>query len=542
MKAIILKPIFITLIATVLAVSPALAQRVIKGTVYREGKVAAGVIVDGQKSNGSFMTSFDGKYEITVADKSKYLTFKFIDEQKKLDISENTSNEIDFSFDGQIPVASEENDSKVSLKSAAELAAAQDKDYMSNYTLYKQFYEQKDYKSALGPWRKVFHFYPKSSENLYIHGIYMYQSFVDKATDRKIKNAYLDSLMQVYDKRIKYFDKKGYNLGRQGTDYLKYTLNNDENMSDEQKKVVLKKGYGYVSESVKLQGDDSEDIVLLLMMQSTRGLYGLGEFGKEKVIESYDITSKIINKHLEKDPNNADLTNIRDLIDQVFQSSGAADCDALISIYEPKFDVIASNIDDLKKMIRMLDRQNCTASPLYAKASEKLYELEPSAEAAYNMARLFVKAENRDKAEGYYKQAIELEKDPGNISKYYYELAAVVWTSNPQQARTYLKKAIDNNSSNGRAYLLLGDVYAHNAKSYGENDFEHVTVYWVAVDYYAKAKKADPSVESDANERINSYSQYFPSKEDIFFNGLTVGQSYSVGGWIGESTTVREKR
>jgi len=540
MKTNILKPIFLTLIVAVLSVYSAAAQRVIKGTVYREGKLAAGVTVEGQKSNGTFMTSFDGVYELTVPEKCKYLKFTFIDDSRKLDISENSSNVIDFSFDGEIPNL-EQEEQGVSLKSSAELVAAGDKDFMSFYTLEKQFYDQKDFKSAIGAWRKLYKQYPRSTVNIYLHGINMYETLIEKATDRKTKNLYIDTLMMVYDKRIKHFDQKGFNLGRQGTDYLKYTLDN-ENLTDEQKKPILKKGYNYVSESVKLQGDDSEDIVLLLLMQSTRGLYGLGELGKENVIESYDIVSKIINKHIEKDPKNADIINIRDIIDQIFQTSGAADCEALISIYEPKFDQISSNLDDLKKMIRMLDRQNCDSSPLFAKASEKLYSMEPSAEAAYNMARMFIKASQMDKAETYYKQAIEMEKDPMNLSKYYYELATLTYINNPQAAKSYCKKSIENNPNFGKPYLLLGDIYAHASKSYGENDFEHSTVFWVAVDYFSKAKKVDPSVEADANEKINLYSQYFPTKEDIFFNGLSTGKPYSIGSWIGESTIIREKR
>ncbi|MFA5327108.1 MAG: hypothetical protein WC384_04905 [Prolixibacteraceae bacterium] len=542
MKSVILKSIFLTLIVAALTNYYAVAQRVITGTVYREGKVAAGVTVEGQRAKEPFMTSFDGKYEINVPENCKYIKFTFIDDSKKLDISENASNVIDFSFDGEIPVQTEAEEKGVNLKSHAELLAAKDMDYLSIYTLEKQFYDQKDFKSALPQWRKLYKMYPKSTVNVYLYGLNMYQNFIEKATDKKIKNAYLDTLMMVYDKRIKYFDQKGFNLGRQGTDYMKYTLvPENETQTDEQKKIILKKGYNYLSESVKLQGIESEAPVLFLLMQSTKGLYGLGEFGKEKVIETYDIVSKLINQQVEKDPKNADLINIRDLIDQAFQASGAADCDALISIYTPKFDQIASNIEDLKKMIRMLDRQGCDSSPLYAKASEKLYNLEPSAEAAYNMARMFVKASKMDKAETYYKQAIDLEKDPANLSKYYLELAQVNF-SNAQSARNYAKKAIENDANNGKAYMLLGELYAHNTKSYGESDFEHTEVFWVAVDYFAKAKRVDPSVEADANEKISLYSQYFPSKEEIFFNGLTVGKSISIGGWIGESTTVREKK
>jgi tetratricopeptide (TPR) repeat protein len=540
MKALVSKPIFFTLAIALVVSYTAVAQRIIKGTVYREGKVAAGVTVDGQKAKNTVFTGFDGLYEINVPENCKYIKFTFIDDTRKLDIDGNTSNVIDFSFDGVIPAAAEETEGGVILKTALELRDSGDKEFMSLLTLEKQFYDQKDYKSTLSPWRKLYKIYPKSTVNLYIHGLNMYQGFVEGAKDRKTKDLYVDTLMQVYDHRIKYFDQKGWNLGHQGTDYLKYKLDNDQ-MTDDQRKPILKKGFTYLDESVKLQGNDSEAPVLILLMQSTRGLYGLGEFGKEKIIEVYDVVSKVISNRLTKEPNSENYLKARDAVDQIFQSSGAADCDALISIYGPKFDQISSNIEDLKKMIRMLDRQQCDASPLFAKASEKLYQLEPSAEAAYNMARLFVKADQLDKAETYYKQAVDLEKDPLNLAKYYLELGQLNF-SKAQIARTYLKKSIENNPNAGKAYIMLGDIYAHNSKSYGENDFEKSLVFLVAVDYYQKAKKVDVSVEAEANQKIATYSQYFPPKEEIFFNGLTVGQAYTLGGWIGETTTIREKR
>ena len=49
----------------------------------------------------------------------------------------------------------------------------------------------------------------------------------------------------------------------------------------------------------------------------------------------------------------------------------------------------------------------------------------------------------------------------------------------------------------------------------------------------------DPSVEEQANELIRSYSAYTPKDEDLFFIGLKKGNSVTIGGWIGETTTIR---
>lgn len=542
MKSFLLKSIFITLALGLMVNFSLMAQRVVKGTVYREGKVAAGVTVEAHKSTEKFMTSFDGKYEITVPSGSKYLKFTFINESKRLSLEGNTSDVIDFSFDGNIPVSTESAEEQGAiLKTSNELVAEKDKDFMSAFTLEKQMYDQKDYKGALPHWRLLYRKYPKSIINIYLHGANMYQGLIEGAKDHKTKELYVDTLMHIYDKRIKYFNQEGYVLGRQGTDYLKYMLDN-ENMTDEVRKPILKKGYDYLEKSVKLQGDETEAPVLILLMQSTRGLFGAGELSKEKVLENYDLASGIISKALQKNATDNNFLIARESVDQVFQASGAADCEALINIYTPKFDQIASNIEDLKKMVRMLDRAGCDASPLFARASEKLYTLEPSPEAAYNMARMYVKADQHEKAESFYKKAIESEKDPANLSKYYYELATLNFNDSPQEARSYLKKSYENNPGFGKAYMLLGDLYAHNSKAYGQNDFEHSMVFLVAVDYFNKAKKADPSVAAEANEKINTYSQYFPPKEEAFFYGLTEGQSYQVGGWIGESTTVRTRK
>ena len=87
MKAIIRKTLLFAAFV-VLTISFATGQRVIKGTVYLEGKPAAGITVEAHKG-GQMLTSFDGKYEVEADAKSKWLKFTFIDEIKRLMGTEN---------------------------------------------------------------------------------------------------------------------------------------------------------------------------------------------------------------------------------------------------------------------------------------------------------------------------------------------------------------------------------------------------------------------------------------------------------------------
>ena len=63
----------------------------------------------------------------------------------------------------------------------------------------------------------------------------------------------------------------------------------------------------------------------------------------------------------------------------------------------------------------------------------------------------------------------------------------------------------------------------------------------IHVDMFMKAKSIDNVLTNKANKRISTYSKYFPSKEDCFFNDIEAGSSYKVGCWIGRSTRVRTR-
>ena len=102
-------------------------------------------------------------------------------------------------------------------------------------------------------------------------------------------------------------------------------------------------------------------------------------------------------------------------------------------------------------------------------------------------------------------------------------------------------KAANLKSDWGEPFLILGDIYVASANSCGNNNLERGAVYWVAVDMFKKAKSVDDILSSKANKRISTYSKYFPSKEDCFFDNLSSGDNYKVGCWIDKSTKVRTR-
>lgn len=527
-----------------------MAQRVFKGTVYMDGKPAAGVTVEAHKGS-TMMTSFDGKYEVTGDSKSKYIKFTLMatNESKRFDLDERSLGEIDFAFTGVLPGA-EGNEAEVAsgdlvLKSAEELLTEQDKDFMTEYSLYNEFYKQGDYKSALPHWKHIYNKYPKSTSNIYIHGSKIFEHLIENAKTDEEKDKYLDEYLKGYDQRMKYFGGQGFVHGRKGTSWLEYKL--DENrttpIEGEALKEVMLKGYEWLNISVESEKSETELPVFLLLMQTTRSLFKLGALPKEAVIKNYDKCNTYLSEIIAKSTDKEKVTSAKEIqayIENLFSTSGAADCDALVNIFTPQFEAKNSDVEFIKSMLRRLRQAKCDESALVEKATIRLYELEPSAEAAFNMARGYVKKDDLENAKKFYQQAISQETDPKLLASYYYERGLLLYVkeSKYQEAREMARKAISLDPELCDAYMLIGNIYASSSSSFTGTNLEKGAIFWVAVDYYNKARRGDDCA-ADAATKASDYRKYFPNKEDAFMEGIQAGQSYKVGGWINETTTVR---
>ena len=531
---------FLFSLVLMIAVSSSVAQRVINGTVYMDGKPAAGVTVEAHKG-GSMMTSFDGIYEIEADAKTKYIKFTFIDDTQRKVIEGESGNKFDFAFTGEIPTGGEsEVSGEVNLKSAAELL--DDNEFKTEFSLYNEFYKQNDYKSAFPHWKVLYEKYPKATPNIYIQGSKMFERFISEADTEVEREEILKDYMKLYDKRIKYFGQSGYVHGRKGTAWLKFKLEQGTLEGDAQMD-ALKSGYEWVKESVDEQGDETELAVLVLLMQTSRSLFKLGTLPKETMVLNYEKCNAIVNAYIEKetDADKLEIANkVQVFIEDIFGKSGAADCEALVGIFTPQFEDNIDDVEFIKTILRRLRRAKCDDSELYEKATERLYNIEPSAEAAFNMAHRYLKRNDFEKAKEYYIQAMDQETDQDLLATYYYEYGLFIYAKDNalSEARGFAKKALAINPGLCEANILIGDIYVAGSRSFKGTNIEKGAIFWVAVDYYNKARRGEDCMV-DAAKKSSDFKKYFPKKEEAFMEGLQEGATYKVEGWINETTKVR---
>jgi len=401
-------------------------------------------------------------------------------------------------------------------------------------SLYREFYRQKSIPDAIDHWRWVFNNCPLATQNTYIDGVKIIKFLISNEKEKSYKQKYIDTLMMVYDQRIKYFPNNhktgknqiGYILGRKGVDLIKLDPGKYE------------KAYETFRESVKLEANNSKAAVLVYYFRSAIKMVEKGKADKSLIVETYDQISDIIDFNI---ANNAkytkDFSKVQANVEQTFEPF--ANCEDLISIYSKKFHDNPEDIDLLKKISKILDKKDCIDNELFFDATENLHRLEPTSKSALMMGKMALKKGMDEKAIKYLSEAVKLLEGDDQADSYLLLASILYKQEDYPYARSCALKAAGIRPGDGRPYLIIGDIYATSAKKCGSNDLTSRVAYWAAVDKYKKAKSVDDSVKDEALKKIGIYSKQFPNSETIFFYNLSEGDSYKVECWINENTTVR---
>lgn len=397
-------------------------------------------------------------------------------------------------------------------------------------SLYREFFKQKNYKDAYPHWKWVFTNGPMASQNVYIDGVKMVSSRIDECKDPAKRDLLVDTLMQVYDQRITYFGREGYVLGRKGYDLYTYRPEKTEQI------------YQILKKSVDLTGNKSEGSPLVYYFRSIIGMVDLQKLDKSAIVDGYDQISQIIDFNIRENAQNAEKLasweNIKGNIESTFEPY--ATCPDLVAMYQKKYSENPNDIELLKKITNILERKDCTKEELFFKATESLHKLQPSAQSAFLMGKLSLQKEQMGKAAEYMQEAANLFEDNADKIKALEILANINYSQRSfPQARANALKILQLNPNYGKAYMLIGDLYAASASMCTGDDLGGSTVFWAAVDKYLRARSVDPTVEAEANAKIAQYARHFPASGDLFFRDLIEGSSYTVGCWINETTTIR---
>ena len=409
---------------------------------------------------------------------------------------------------------------------------------LNNISLFAESAKYKNYADALAPWQAAYAECPRASRAIYTYGARILAWQIDAETDAVMKDKLVTKLMKLYDDQIKYFGNdakqpKAYLLGMKAYYSLLY------------RPTDYAKPYAWLEESVKTLGLNSQPSFLQQFVVASSELYRADKKRAEKFIQDYLFTNDILeanaaNEQLKNAPIFAELDAS---LDALFIQSGVADCAQLDKIYGPQVQARKTDYEFLTNTVRFFKRLGCTTSDVFFKAAQYAHAIKPSAESANGCAEMAYTKADYTKAIDYYREAVSLATSDVDAADYLYKIAHIYNAKfdNSIRSREYARLSLERDPNKGAPYILIGILYA-NARGIYDSATLNKTVYWVAVDKFRKAQQVEPTEEmiNKTNELIRTYSRYFPTTEEIFFEpDLGAGKTFLVGGWIGEATVCR---
>ena len=438
---------------------------------------------------------------------------------------------------------------------AAGNAQAQNPECMTNLSIFSEHVKVKNYDAAYTPWKMVYENCPDANWAIYAYGERILKDKIDKTSGSE-KDKFMNELMGVWDNSMKYFPKKA-----KPADLIidKVLMKQENNMIKDDEI------YSMLSKAFK---EDKENFThpkaLYLYFSSLVDLFNAGKKDLQEVFDVYDeVTEKIevenvkftdrINKLLPKEENNTltskekkQLKSYNSYSENYGKIAGSidsklgplADCNNLIPLYQKSFEEKKSDVVWVKRAVGLRFNKECTDDPMFQKLFEAQLALDPSADAYVYGGTLKMKNGDTKAALADFDKALSLETDSKKKSNIAYKVAVINKRKGSKStARNYAQKAIDFNPSNGRAYLLIANLYATSANDCGSTAFEKRAIYWKAADMARRAGRVDPSLSGTAGQSAASYSAKAPNKEMIFSSGMA-GKTVSFSCWVGGSIKV----
>lgn len=385
-----------------------------------------------------------------------------------------------------------------------------------NLSLFQTAINGNNWEEAYEAWKPAFEKAPFAQMGLYTNGAYMLAMLIQGEQDAAKKQQYFQELMNVYDTRVKNLaglnsftraDRRateGDVIARKAYDYAAYGPACDPTYTLDKAYGMFKDGINKINEQ---GGREVEGFVLDAFFRVSYAKYqadnnGFRESFLQDYLESKDVCDKMLQLAKEEtDPEKAQKIVAKydqplNTIEGLFAESKAADRDQIIAIFTPKIEANKDNLAYLKSALTLMAANDCDDTPVYYKAAEYAYNIEPTFESAIGTAQKYYKDGETAKSVKYYNDAIDLcqsDTQKGNIAL---RVAAAMRKGGDfKSAYDYLDKAMQYNPDlEGKCYMQRANI-ATKEKNYAQ-----------AKTYCDKAAAADITLAGQA-QRLKSSIQ-----------------------------------
>ena len=362
---------------------------------------------------------------------------------------------------------------------------------------------------------------PNLNESLYINGVTIYKGAADKTADAAQKVVYQDSVMAIYNKRGELYNNATKWIENKA--YFGYQFFKGD-------KTKIAGVIADFEKAVELNGNINFQLVGAYFDLVYRN-YALNKaYSPEQVLAIYDNANKLLDASATA---GKDVSGTRTTVESLLVNMELIDCEFIENTMGPKLTADPTNEEIANQIFKYSVQYKCFSSKAFLAALEFIDTKNPTFSTAQVRAMLYMSAGDFDKAEPVLEKAATLASNNKEKGEVQMELAKIYAKAGKKSAaRTAAREAagLDGGLS-ASAYGLIGDLYmsAYNDCRGGESRAKDYAVFIAAYNAYQRA--GDSKGMGSARSR-------FPSKEELFTEGLAVGSSISTGCWVGETVSL----
>lgn len=399
--------------------------------------------------------------------------------------------------------------------------------------IYGDAVKQGNYRGATAAWQWMVTNAPNWNTKLYIEGADIYDKLAEKESDPAKKRVLIDSLLWVYDMRIKNCGEEATVLNRKANSAFKYNIKDKDKVAD------LLALYDRVFE---LNGNNVTDPTLLYYMNTVRAnvLY-LKNLEQEQILRRYDLIQAAADAKIQKAlaaGKTADVEKLKaskSTVDDLLIACGVkVDCEFVKKNLEPKLRANPEDVALAKKIFNFMLQGKCTDDPLWLDAGEVILKTEKDCGLEKIVGLKYLSQEKYDKAKAYLNEALLVctaGSDKAEALMALGSLEARIGTKT--KARELFREALKADPAAKEAYEKIGDLYMNSSECFKKvNVAEDRLIYLAAYDEYEKAGNS---------AKMGAARAQFPSKEDIFLFNWKQGEIKNTGCWINESVSLRTR-
>lgn len=394
--------------------------------------------------------------------------------------------------------------------------------------LYTDSFKQGNYRVAANHLGWLLQNVPNLNKSIYINGVKIYNGLASEAADKAQKTVFTDSVLLLYDLRIKYFGEEGKVLNRKAYDAYKYYV------SDKSRYEEL---FMLFKSTFELNGNSVMDLNLLPYMDIVRRYkVSGGNITDDEILEIYEEIVRILNYKIEDVKKNVDkLKFVLDKVNELLVQTIDVDCEFVEGTLGPKLEAEPDNLKLAKNILRLSFAGKCMELDVAISAAKVVQKNEPRYGLAKLIGQTAASKKEYDTAIKYFEESVELTDDNTKKGDSYYSLAVI--QSNLEKnvsARDYARKAVSADPTKKDSYKLIGNLYYNSFSDCkkGQNPIHDKAIYIAAYEMFKLA--GDSAGMSRARAQ-------FPTMEEVFTWDMEIGDTYKVGCWINQTVKIQKR-